>query len=184
LLPIRENHPLKRLFTGLVENAFFTELGLCNPKLVDYVADLLVSFVHIDRLHLLRDAQGRRLDQIGLMLAASLEGRPKAECPRDFAVHRHIGDYALFWSGVYPERIRHRQQPTWNDGLIDYVAQGKRSYAIASDLSDDGTIPPAELLRELSRQFESCVHGLGLVRRGWEHERERMLTSEGGDLVF
>lgn len=182
MLPIRENHPLKRLFTGLVENAFYTELGLCNPKLVDYVADLLVSFVHVDRLHLLHDAEGRRLDQIGLMLAASLEGESATQFPRDFVVHRHIGDYALFWTGLYPERLRQTQRPSWTDCVTDFVAQGKRSYAIASDLAEDDKIPPPDLLRELSRQFEPCAHGLGLVRKGWE--QERAAPGDHADLVY
>ena len=171
MFPTPQDHPLRKLFAGLVEAAFYTEMGLCDPRLVDYLADLLVAFIHTDRLNLLCDTEGKRLDQIELMLAASLdEGESASQFPREFSIHRHIGDYALFWSGLYPERLRLARRPSWNDGVCDYVAQGKRSYAIASDLGGDDSDPPSALLRRLSDGFESCVHGLGLVRKGWEHE--------------
>jgi hypothetical protein len=182
MLPTPDNHPLRRLFTGLVEGAFYTELGLCDPRLVEYLADLLVAHVHIDSMSLLRDSAGKRLDQIGLILAASMEGEDVGEFPRAFDVHRHIGDYALFWVGLYPERLRLAQRPTWRDGVQDYVTQGKRSYAIASELGDSGSQPPSELLRQLSKEFESCVHGLALVRRSWEREESR--DGEGGELLY
>jgi len=181
--PTPENHPLKRLFTGLVEDAFYTQLGVCDPKLVDYLADLLVSFVHIDGIDHLRDAHGNRLDQIGLILSDSLDGESSCQFPREFSIHRHIGDYALFWTGLYPERLRMARRPTWRDGVCDYVAQGKRSYQIASDLGDDGSVPPSALLHRLSDEFEACVHGLGLVRKGWEHEEEHD-RGEPGNLLY
>ena len=40
-----ESHPLHRLFRGLTESAFMDELGIGDPPLVGYVAELLASFV-------------------------------------------------------------------------------------------------------------------------------------------
>jgi hypothetical protein len=183
MLPTPENHPLRRLFAGLVESTFYTELGICDPKLVDYLADLLVAFVHVDSLHALRAADGKCLDQIGLILAASLHGESSSDFPHEFSIHRRIGDYALFWTGLYPERLRLTRRPTWSDGVREYVAQGKRSYAIASDLGGEDSQPPSALLRRLSVEFESCVHGLGLVRKSWEHEETRD-HHEDGELLY
>ena len=42
---IPESHPLHRLFRGLTEYAFMNELGIGDPPLVGYVAELLASFV-------------------------------------------------------------------------------------------------------------------------------------------
>ena len=61
--PIREDHPLKRFFRGLVENAFVAELGLCNLAVLDYLTDLLAEFVHVDRLRAIRNAEGKPLEQ-------------------------------------------------------------------------------------------------------------------------
>jgi hypothetical protein len=81
-------------------------------------------------------------------------------------VNQYIGDFTLFWAGVYPEILRPRHCGV--DRLVPYVQVGKRSYGIASELSGTHDVPPAELLAQLSDQFEFCVHGLHLVRAGWE----------------
>ena len=51
------------------------------------------------------------------------------------------------------------------DALIDYPAQGKRSYLLASTYSEDDE---AAILRRLSAEFERCAAGLGRVRQEWE----------------
>ncbi len=183
MLPTPEDHPLRRLFSGLVENAFYAEMGVGDPELVDYLADLLATFIHMDSLRLLSGPDGKPLEQIGPMLTASLEGESSPAFPREFSIHRYIGDYALFWTGLYPERLRLTRRPTWSDGVCDYVVQGKRSYRIASHLGGDDSEPPSNLLHRLSEEFESCVHGLGLVRKGWER-REEGEPGAPGDLVY
>jgi hypothetical protein len=55
--------------------------------------------------------------------------------------------------------------------LIDYQAEGKRSYWIASTIQTDTeeeNSAPAEVLERLSRNFELCAYGLREVRRQWE----------------
>jgi len=170
--PVREDHPLKRFFRGLIENVFEADLGMCSPALVDYLAELLTEFIHVDRLRAIRDADGRPLDQIAEMLAllARTEDAALAAVRRKEVIYRHIGDYTLFWSGLYPESLRSRRVVRTKDRLLDYVRQGKRSYAIASALSREDAAPPPALLRQLSEDFESCAHGLELVRREWEHD--------------
>src|SRR3982751_3218644 len=45
---IPESHPLHRLFRGLTEHTFLNELGIGDPGLVGYVANLLARFVRGD----------------------------------------------------------------------------------------------------------------------------------------
>ena len=61
---IPESHPLHRLFRGLTEYAFMNELGIGDPSLVGYVAELLASFVPSQAVWRLRDAQGRQLPKL------------------------------------------------------------------------------------------------------------------------
>ena len=103
---INPRHPLRRLFTGLVEHAFCAEVGMCDPGLTEYVTDLLVSFTHIDRLNLIRNASGKRLEQVAGMLAVASEEQAATPLERDRVMYRHIGDYTLFWAGVYPEQLK------------------------------------------------------------------------------
>ncbi len=175
---IPQNHPLRRLFAGLIEHSFCSEVGMCDPALTGYLADLLVSFTHVDRLNAVRNAQGKRLDQIAATLAALSGEHPMNSLERDRTMYRQIGDYTMFWAGVYPEQLRRASRDP-SDVLLNYVSQGKRSYAIVSELGDAEDAPPSSLFRHLSEDFEYCLYGLGLVRRGWEER-----GSVGGELLY
>jgi hypothetical protein len=163
------DHPLRRLFTGLTEHAFQSILGIADPPMVDYLSLLLARFVHIDAIYRLHNAHGQRLEEVAEMLldAESLpqEGRTRRE------YHRHIGDFTLFWTGVFPEGLRRLQSVFSKDQLLDYTQQGKRSYYIASTFEEDPYREEAPVLRRLSEQFELCAFGLNQVRREWERTR-------------
>jgi hypothetical protein len=160
---LSESHPLHRLFRGLAEHTFMAELGIGDPGLVGYVANLLARFVRSDALWRLRDDQGRRLHQVTSMIA---EAESAPDTSRRCACHRHVGDFTLFWTGVYPEAlgtVKGRDAP---DQLIDYQQQGKRSYYVASTLEEGADAP---VLRRLSDEFELCAFGLSRIRREWDH---------------
>jgi hypothetical protein len=168
LCAIPESHPLHRLFRGLTESAFMNELGIGDPSLVQYMAELLVSFVPSQALWRMRDARGRPLAEVTAMVA---EAEATGDAERKRQCHRHVGDFTLFWTGVYPEalgRLR-RDSP---DALIDYQEQGRRSYYVASRLSSGSFL--SAVFRRLSDEFELCAFGLSCVRREWER-----LESEG-----
>src|SRR5262245_3226916 len=129
---VPESHPLHRLFRGLTEHTFLTELGIGDPGLVGYVAGLLARFVSSANVWRLRDANGRRLAEVTAMIAEA-EATPDDERRRD--CHRHVGDFTLFWTGVYPEALPALLPPGSIDRLVDYQRQGKRSYYLASTYS-------------------------------------------------
>lgn len=156
--------PLKRLFSALTEHTFAVDLGVADPPLVDYLSDMLVRFVRIDAIFSIRDVIGRRLEEVAEMLceAEQREGHPQRE------VHRHIGDFTLFWTGVYPEALQRLRSPERKDALLDYQTQGKRSYWIASTYDGEEFRAQAPVLRRLSDEFELCSRGLARVRHEWE----------------
>ncbi|MFH1416719.1 MAG: hypothetical protein ABII12_00315 [Planctomycetota bacterium] len=166
--PLRENNPLRRWLAGLVESSFQEDVGLSNPDLLDYIADLLTEFIHMERISQLCDGSGRTVEDVAAMLSVASSPPIVANTERQRELHRHIGDYTLFWTGVYPENLKRMHHRQARDGLLDYFEQGKYSYAIASRLSTPDTTPPASVLQRLSEDFEYCVYGLGLVRKGWE----------------
>jgi hypothetical protein len=159
---------LRRFFAGLTEYAFHTRLGVADPPLVDYLAELLVRFVRSDELYPVRTPRGQRLVQVADMLAEA-EHR---EGPARRQVHRHIGDFTLFWTGVYPE-VADGMRRGSKDAFLDYQQQGKRAYWIASTIPiEKGPVEKeadsADVLKRLSEQFDLCVYGLSEVRRQWE----------------
>jgi hypothetical protein len=154
---------LRRMFAALVENTFHVDLGVADPRVIDYLADMLVRFVRIDSIFRVRNAEGRRLEELAEMMleAEERQAKPKRE------IHRHIGDFALFWAGLYPEALKKRRSPLTKDHLIDYCEQGKRSYYIASTFDDEPFEHEAPVLRRLSHDFELCSFGLNRIRQEW-----------------
>lgn len=162
--PPDRNELLRRFFAGMTEYAFAVRMGVVDPPLVDYVAELLVRFVKSDAIYGVRSPRGERLMQVADMLAEA-EAREGAARRR---MHRHIGDFTLFWEGVYPE-VAKRMRQGRKDSLLDYCDQGKRNYYLASTLPAVEEEPaPVEVLQRLSDNFELCVYGLSEVRRQWE----------------
>lgn len=159
---------IRRFFAGVTEYAFHARLGVTEPALVDYIAEMLTGFVHRDRIFSLRAPNGRRLEQVVDMLIEAQERQGTARR----AIHRHIGDFTLFWIGLYPEAVERMRKAGLKDGLIDYPAQGKRAYRIASEIPTDREEPRNELLEQLSDQFDLCAYGLGEIRREWERRGE------------
>ena len=160
-LGLPENHSLHRLFRGLTETTFLTELGIGDPKLVGYMADLLARFVPSQEIWRLRDAEGTRLTRVASMVA---EAESSADDERRRECHQHVGDFTLFWTGVYPEALARLRATDSSDHLVDFKEQGKRSYYVASTLMGD----KADVLRRLSIEFDLCAFGLSRVRHEWE----------------
>lgn len=158
-----QDHPLRRLFAGLTEHAFLTSLGLADPPLIDYVSDLLARFVHIDGIFRLRDAHGQPLDDL-VAMAMEAEGMPVGGRTRR-EYHRHVGDFALYWSGLFPESAGRFHATRCKDALVNFTYLGKRAYRAASEF--DGDRP--QLFRRLSDEFELCALGLHEVRKDWQH---------------
>ena len=99
---MRSEHPtlaLQHFLSGLAEYVFQTQLGVADPPLVDYVSDLICRFVRWDALFAVRDLAGRPVHEVVEMVAEAEHRTGDARR----VVHRHIGDFTLFWVGLYPE---------------------------------------------------------------------------------
>jgi hypothetical protein len=163
--PISSDHPLRRLFGAIVAQTFANQLGVAAPGVPEYIANVLVDFTHTDSIFRLRDARGRRLEEVGEMLMEGDVQLNATSFEREREVHKHIGDFTLFWTGVYPEMLRYFRAATRRDHLLDYVEQGRTSYRIAATFDHGPYEAEAPILRTLAEEFETCMFGLNLVRR-------------------
>lgn len=155
---------LERYFAGLAEHTFQIRLGVVDPDLIDYLTALLTQFVRNDAVYKVRDLTGKAIDDLAQMFieAEQRVGNARRE------VHRHIGDFTLFWAGVYPEALERRGR-SGAHRTESYAALGKRAYYIASTIETDSEEDaPSEVLERLSQRFELCAYGLREVRRQWE----------------
>jgi hypothetical protein len=158
---------LRDMFAALTEHTFQVDLGIADSRLTDYLADMLLRFIRFDAIFRFRSTLGRRLEEVAEMMleAEQRQGKPRRE------IYRHIGDFTLFWTGLYPEALSRLQSPDRKDHLLDYLEQGKRSYMIASTYQDEPWQEEAPILRRLSEEFELCSVGLQQVRKEWQRPR-------------
>lgn len=165
MYPRSGNAHLRRFFAGLTEYAFETQLGVADTQLIDYITELLARFVHADHVYAVRDPSGRPLGEVTDMMieAEARVGSAKRQA------HRHIGDYTLYWAGLYPEAVGRMRGRGRKDHFIDYCQQGKRSYLIAARIPAEQP-DEAVVLERLSHDFDLCVYGLNEVRREWERQ--------------
>src|ERR1700747_3666931 len=153
---IPESHPLQQLFIELVGRHYAEEIGLRDPQIVNYVAHLMAEFCDAEQLFKIRNAGGQPLTDVGEMLVESnpVFG-PAASFDRELQVRKHIGDYTLFFTGMFPESINHfRLRRNRLESLIDWVKAGKESYYIVSKFDCFEYTKVAPLFERLSDHFE------------------------------
>jgi len=168
--PISHDHPLRTLFQHLVRGNFRRGAQLEDAEISDYVSALLTEFTHAENLYKVHNARGRRLDDVAEML---IESNPHLDAPsfdRERAVRKHVGDFTLFFTGLFPEAVGSlpRLRPLSLDTFVDYVAAGKESYRVVSAFNLFEYRDEAPLFGRLAYHFEQCVHGLNLVKQDLE----------------
>lgn len=170
-----DTHPLEQFFQQAVRNSYEGKLGLNDPDVTEYVAHLLCDFSRSDKLYKFRDEMGKPISELEPMIAAAdpVNGTaPSFDAER--LVRKHIGDYALFVAGMYPEAVESWRRRHNHPSLQELVHTGKESYYIVSQFNLFEYEQEAPLFSRLSDWFERCILGLTLVRDEL-HGRKPML---------
>ena len=159
-------HPLDQLFAEAIRDALRIQLGMHGTEQVErYIAIMLARFVSTDGIYAIRDAEGLPLTAISDMIEEG-DIRLKANSfEREREVHKHIGDYLLFWTGLFPEYLHQLKSPMGKDALLDPIHQAKASYYIAGSFTHPPFTEEAAVLQQLSEEFDAFRFGLGFVRR-------------------
>lgn len=159
---IANGNRLKSFFFQCAQRSFH-ELGLHDAAIVDYVANVLTTFAHADRLYRLRAPSGRRLDSIVEMLGMYLAQHPEQHHPveRERELRKYVGDYTLFMSGLFRAHIEQY-------GVLDYyLTEGRRSYWKVSELDVTLYHTGFLLFQELSKNFEYYSGALDYMRKAY-----------------
>jgi hypothetical protein len=182
---IPESNPLQQLFMELVGRHYAEEIGLRDPQLVNYVAQLLAEFCDVEQLFNIRNGAGTSLADVGEMLMESnpVYG-PAPSFDRERQVRKHIGDYALFFAGMFPESINHfRLRRNRVENFIDWMQAGKESYYIVSKFDCFEYTKVAPLFASLSSHFEQCVFGLNRVKNELQ-EMQHPIVRRANEIVM
>ena len=164
---------LKGLFEEVIRRNFEESVHLADRDVMKYVADLLLRFSRTEELYRIRDACGQALEGVGEMLIASNPLLEAASFDTEREVRKHIGDFTLFFAGLFPEAINQwRLRRARLDALLDYIETGKESYYIVSEFNQFEYQATAPLFKKMSEEFERCVFGLNLVKRDLERMQQ------------
>ena len=154
---------LGRFFERAI-GASFRDLALRDDQSAAYLADLLTRFARTENLHP-RGLVVARLETVVDMLLetqAAWEDADRFRPEHEVAVRRHIGDYTLFMTGVFRERVERIASTGY------YVIQGKSAYRFVSEHDRTSARPTApgsaSLYRRLADRFEHYAGVLDYTR--------------------
>lgn len=177
---ISGDHPLRMFFLEALDESLNQRLGLDEGDDVkEYLVGMLVRFLHKDGLYEIRNAEGRRVESVAEMVEEADIRLNADSFAREREVHKHIGDFLLFWSGVYPEFLQYLKAPTGKDAIVDVVEQGRYSYHVASTFEYPPYEQEAGTFRKLSAHFVEYQYGLRLVRSSFEGSARRTDWADG-----
>lgn len=146
-------------FYVLVRHALLAE-GLDDRSLADYCAALLREF-----------GVRRRANQIAPVddhehhyLVDLLADLAHADGDRQFRILVHLGNYALWIAGLFPDRIEARRHRRGGPGLDYYEALGQRGFAEAAGHRLAEWTGLAVILHDTADQFTGVRRALNRVR--------------------
>lgn len=115
------------VFYLLVRHALL-ESGIDDRTLADYLAALVLEFGREDRAYRLESGDPERFFYLVDMMTASAtpDGR------RRFLLHAHLGEYALWLTGIFPDYVTARVVRRGAPGLRYFEEMGASGYRMAA----------------------------------------------------
>jgi hypothetical protein len=111
----------------LVRHAL-TDVGERDRALADYVAAILMHFGLRERAQRIAESDDERYDTLA-ELSAAIES---ADAQRSYLGRAHLGNYALWLSGLFPDHIEYRRWRRGGPDLDYYEEMGRRGFSLAS----------------------------------------------------
>lgn len=148
---------LYQFFRHQVQHGFHAH-GLADNATIDYVSDMLTRFAQTQALHAVRDADGRPIEYIVDLLARWQEIQAEERSwSRERLIARYLGEYTLFMSGLFRERLRRRGE------LEYYRAHGATGFWRSADYEANPV--HKRTYRRLYRDFGPISDALDHLRR-------------------
>jgi hypothetical protein len=117
------------LFAYVMVRHALTRLGEQDRALADYLSALMLHFGLRDRAWRVGESD----DQIYTTLADLAADLDDPDGRRSFLVRTHLGNYALWVSGFFPDYIEHRRWRKGGPDLDYFEEMGRRGFQLAAD---------------------------------------------------
>jgi hypothetical protein len=158
-------------FYVLVRHALL-ESGVEDRTLADYIAALLLEFGREDRAYRIDASDGEAF----FYLADIVGALESATGQRAFLLQAHLGNFALWLSGLFPDAIIERTLRRGAPGLEYYETMGTTGYRLAAETRQaNGS--------GLDTVYRRCATAFPAVRVALNHISDRYLFRTRGDPV-
>ena len=137
--------------------------GVKDPRIADYIAALLLEFALHGRAYRIAKYDDKSYAYL-VDLVSDLESEISER--RQFLLRAHIGNYALWLSGLFPDYVIARVHRKAAPGLDYYESVGASGYLTASEFE----LADRYELRDIFRQVASSFGG---VRRALNRMSDR-----------
>lgn len=120
--------PARLVFYLLVRHALL-QREIHDRQLADYTAAVLLEFGLAGRAHRVDGGPGEPFAYLADILAAIDQARGE----REFLLRVHLGNYALWLAGMFPDHITHRVQRRGAPPIAYFDAMGATGFRTAAD---------------------------------------------------
>ncbi|MDB4875423.1 MAG: hypothetical protein JWM41_1869 [Gemmatimonadetes bacterium] len=117
------------LFAYVMVRHALRQAGEGDRGLADYVSAIVIHFGFRDRSHRIADSD----DEVYTALAQLGGDVDDPDARRSFLVRTHLGNYALWLSGLFPDHIEQRRWRRGGPDLEYYEEMGRRGFQLAAD---------------------------------------------------
>jgi hypothetical protein len=123
---VRASYPL---FAYAVVRHALLGVGEGDRVMADYVASILMHFGLRDRATRVGEAD----DEVYTTLAELIAAAESRDAKRSFLVRAHLGNYALWLSGLFPDHIEQRRWRRGGPDLDYFETMGRQGFRLAAD---------------------------------------------------
>ena len=116
------------LFAYVVVRHALKQVQEHDRGISDYVASILVHFAMRDNAHRISAADDEVYDTVAALLADVDHG----DVTRRFLVRAHLGNYALWLGGLFPDHVAERRWRRGGPDLEYYDEMGQRGFTLAA----------------------------------------------------
>jgi hypothetical protein len=121
-------HASLPLFAYVIVRHALRQVQEHDRGISDYVASMLVHFAMRDNANRISGADDEVYDTVAALLAEVDHG----DATRRFLVRAHLGNYALWLGGMFPDHVEERRSRRGGPDLEYFDEMGQRGFALAA----------------------------------------------------
>ncbi len=152
------------LFAYVIVRHALRDFGESERAVADYVASIVVHFAHGDHAHRIAEHDDEKYATLSALLADATGADPR----RTFLVRQHLGNYALWLSGLFPDHVTLKHWRRGGPDMSYYDEMGRQGFLLAAEhrLADSTGMKPI---------FERAASEFPLIRQALNRVSDHLL---------